>query len=120
MLTEVELEMMRIVWSGGSLTVRDVVDALPKSRDLAYTSVATVLKILENKGFLKSRKQDQALVYVPVVSKAQYESASLRHLARNVFQGDPSSMVMKLLNETNLSRDALEAIKKLIDERVDS
>ncbi len=119
-LTEVELELMRIIWDRDDATIRDVVGGLPPGRDLAYTSVATIMKILEKKKFLKSQKHDHAHIYVPLVSKAEYESTSLRHLAKNVFQDDPTSMVMKLLNDSSLSQEALQAIKKLVDKRVDS
>src|ERR1700757_4699200 len=104
-LTDVELELMQIVWSlceqmGGECTVKDVQLALAsKDRDLAYTSVATMLKILEQKGFLKCHKHERALAYSPALSRDEYEGTSLRHMADNVFQGNPSSMVMKLLNE---------------------
>ena len=120
LLTEVELEFMRIIWDRIEVTVRDVVDALPKKRDLAYTSVATIMKILEKKKVLSSRKSEHAHTYEPLISRAEYESTSLRHLAKNVFQGDPSSMVMKLLNESTLSQDDLLAIKKILEERMES
>lgn len=118
-LTEVELELMQIIWEKGTVTIRDVVDALPKERDLAYTSVATIVKILEKKKFLESKRRDLAHVYLPLVSKAEYESTTLRHIAKNVFQDDPTSMVMKLLNETSLSNEDLKAIKKIVEERME-
>ena len=118
LLTEVELELMGIIWERDQVTVKDVVDALPKSRDLAYTSVATVMKILENKKMLVSQKCDRAHTYHPLVSRAKYESTSLRHLTKNVFQNDPSSMVMKLLNESQLSQEELQAIRKILNERI--
>ena len=120
LLTEVELELMRIIWDRDDVTVRDVVDALPKSRDLAYTSVATIMKILENKKILSSCKSEHAHTYRPLISRAGYESTSLRHLTKNVFQGDPSSLVMKLLSESSLSQGDLHAIKKILEERMES
>ncbi len=120
LLTEVELELMRIIWDRSEVTVRDVVDNLPKSRNLAYTSVATIMKILEKKKFLSTRKSEQAYTHHSQISRDEYESTTLRHLSKNVFQGDPTLMVMKLLNESKLSSDDLQAIKKLLDERIDS
>lgn len=117
-LTEVELELMRIIWESAPVTVRDVVEALPRERKLAYTTVATVMKILEKKRFLKSEKTDHSHRYRPLVSREDYESTSLKHLAKNVFQNDPSSMVMRLLSDTSLSHEALAAIKKILDERI--
>jgi predicted transcriptional regulator len=125
LLTDVELELMQVVWSlcdqlGGECTVKDVQLALPKERDLAYTSVATMLKILEQKGFLRSHKQDRAIGYSAEISRDEYEGASLRHMAENVFQGNPGSMVMKLLNETELTKDELQNIRALLNERLKS
>ena len=125
LLTEVELEVMQAVWGlcaqlGGECTVKDVQTALPKERDLAYTSVATMLKILEQKGFLVSHKLERTLGYSTEISREEYEGASLRHMAENVFQGNPGSMVMKLLNEAELTKDELQNIRTLLNERLKS
>src|SRR5262245_12278860 len=106
-LTEVELELMNAVWELGECTVKDVQKALSQKRELAYTSVATVMKILEEKGALESEKGERVIVYKPLLTREEYGAASLRHLASNVFQGSPSSMVMRLLDESSLSREEL-------------
>jgi predicted transcriptional regulator len=67
--TEVELELMNAIWDLGECTVKDVQEALPKDRELAYTSVATMMKILEQKGALKSEKKDRAHTFEPLVSR---------------------------------------------------
>lgn len=118
LLTEVELEMMRILWQLGNGTVKDVLEALPEERDLAYTSVATILKILEKKKFLESRRTERAHEYFPSVSKSDYESKSLSHLVKEVFSGEPSSLVMKLLNESDLSKDELNSIRTFLNQRL--
>jgi predicted transcriptional regulator len=117
-LTEVELELMNAIWDLGECTVKDVQTVLQKDRDLAYTSVATIMKILEQKGILNSRKNDRAHTYRSLISRAEYESTSLRHLAKNLFQSDPSSMVMRLLNDNKLSKEELQAIRRILDERM--
>lgn len=117
-LTEVELELMQAIWELGECTVKDVQTHVASARELAYTSVATMMKILEQKGALKSEKAERAHIYRPIISRADYEATSLRHLADNVFKGDPSSMVMRLINDTKLSKDELKAIKQLLDERM--
>jgi predicted transcriptional regulator len=118
-LTEVELELMNAIWELGICTVKDVHVALSKERDLAYTSVATIMKILEQKGFLESQKGDRAHTYQPLCKRTEYEASSLRHLAKNLFHDDPSSMVMRLLSDTALSKDELQAIRKILDERIE-
>lgn len=117
-LTEVELELMNAVWALGACTVKDVQKTVSKERELAYTSVATIMKILEQKGVLSSSKDDRAHTYKPLVSREEYEGLSLRHLANNLFHGNPSSMVMRLLNEGELSSGELKAIRKILDERM--
>ena len=119
-LTEVELQLMNVIWDLKECTVKDVQKALPPERDLAYTSVATVMKILEQKGALASTKSDKAHAYKALVSRSEYEKASLDYLATNVFKGNPTSMVMRLLSDSKLSSDELERIKKVLEERKDS
>src|SRR3984885_2130166 len=117
-LTEVELELMAIIWDLGECTVKDVQSTLPKERQLAYTSVATIMKILENKKILRSQKKEKAHVFSPLLSRTEYENASLRHLADHVFKGNPTSMVVRLLNEADLSSEELKAIKDILNERL--
>lgn len=119
-LTEVELELMTLIWDMGEGTIKDVQNALPKDRDLAYTSVATIMKILESKKILKSQKREKAHVFSPLVSRNEYEAASLRHLAQHVFKGNPTSMVVRLLNEADLSAEELKSIKEILTERLKS
>ena len=119
-LTAVELELMQVIWELGDCTIRDVHAALPKGRDLAYTSVATMMKILEEKGALLRRKSERTHTYESLVSREEYETASLRFITEKVFKGDRSSMVMRLLDEADLSPEELETIRKLVNERLRS
>src|ERR1700753_66592 len=88
LLTELELQLMNAVWNLGECTVKEVQESLPRDRPLAYTSVATVMKILEQKGVLGIKKGDKAHSYFPKLTRAEYESQTLKHLAAQVFQGD--------------------------------
>jgi predicted transcriptional regulator len=126
-LTAAELEIMNAVWtlaessSSESATIRDVHSALTE-KQVAYTTVATLMKILEQKRFLDSHKNsgDKAHTYTPTVSRSEYESSSLKHLATHVFRGDPTSMVSRLLSDADLSTDELQAIRKILNERMAS
>lgn len=117
LLTEVELELMGILWKHGEGTVNDVLAALPPERKLAYTSVSTMLRILEGKGVLGSRKAGRGHIYHPLLSKDEYEATSLNHLVTKVFDGAPSSLVRRLLEDGNLSEEELASIRALFDER---
>ena len=118
MMTEVELELMKVVWSLGACTVKDVQNSLAEVRELAYTSVATMLKILEQKGFLKSEKTERAIIYTARVEKSEYEQTSLGHLKEQIFEGDPSSMVARMLDDSDLSREELEGLRALLNRRL--
>ena len=120
LLTKVELELMMIVWALEDATVRDVQERLPRERQLAYTTVATMMKILEEKKILGSVKTDRTHIYRARLSKEEYETKTLRQLSEGLFRGNPTSMVMRLLNESELNADELKEIKKLLDERLKS
>ena len=119
LLTEVELELMSTLWQLGEATVRNVLAHLAKGRNLAYTSVSTILRILEGKRLVKSRKVGKANLYRPAVSKSEYERRSLRHLVDKVFDGTPSAMVMRLLDDEGLSRAELREIQRMLGERLE-
>jgi predicted transcriptional regulator len=119
-LTDVELELMQIVWRLGECSIRDVFEALPKGRDLAYTTVATMMKILEQKGAVTSQKKDRTITVKPRIERSDYEAASLKHLNERVFEGNATSMVTRLLNDSELTVDELRALRKLLDERLRS
>src|SRR5688572_19635915 len=98
LLTEVELEIMRILWRLGEGSVQDVLDGLPPERELARTSVSTMLRILESKEVLGVRKTGRTHVYVPRVSKPEYEARSLRHVVAQVFDGNAATLVERLVD----------------------
>lgn len=117
LLTEVELEMMTVLWEKGPVTVTEVQAALGPQRKLAYTSVSTMLRILEQKGAVESRKEGRGHVYLPRLQKQDYEARSLRHLVDRVFGGAPAHLVERLLDSTVLSDQELGDIRKMLDEK---
>ena len=117
-LTEVELELMTILWAHGGGTVHDVRTALPADRALAYTSVSTMLRILEQKGIVASEKRGQAHVYVPRLGRAEYEASALRRFLHTVFADTPRALVTRLLDEDHLTQDDLVQIHRLLAARL--
>lgn len=115
LLTDVELELMTIVWSLGEAAVADVLENLPSGRDLAYTSVSTILRILEQKGVLKARKEGRGHIYIPLVKKADYEARALKHVVERVFENEPVALVRQLIGQSELKLDDLKEIKALIE-----
>ncbi|MEM7246968.1 MAG: BlaI/MecI/CopY family transcriptional regulator [Acidobacteriota bacterium] len=118
LLTDVELELMSLLWKLGEARVRELIEALPAGRDLAYTSVSTVVRILETKGMVGSRKDGRAHVYRPLVSKQEYEGRSVDHLVDKVFDGTPTALVQRLLEHDGLSRDELEEIRRVLEDKL--
>lgn len=118
MLTEVELEFMSRLWDLGEGTVRDVLDTLSEGRRLAYTSAATILRILEQKQFVTSTKQGKTFTYRPALSKDSYQSRSLRNLSEKLFDNTPVSLVARLVDDNDLSEEALDEIRALLDRRL--
>ncbi|WNG37055.1 BlaI/MecI/CopY family transcriptional regulator [Archangium violaceum] len=116
-LTPVELELMQIVWRKGEVSVADVLEALPPERKLAYTSVSTVLRILEQKGVLGSRKVGRGHLYSALLPREAYEVQSVRHLVETVFDGTPSALVERLVEAVPLSPEEVEQIRKLLSKK---
>ena len=114
LLTEAELEIMTVLWQLGEAPVTTVMQKLAGER--AYTTVSTLVRILEQKGFVTSRKDGRAHLYSPATPKPEYEALSLRHLVQRVFGGDPSSLVRRLLSTDDVRPEDLEAIRHMLDE----
>src|SRR5687767_6600971 len=97
-LTAAELEMMNVIWRSGPCSVAQVQGALRPQRALAYTSVSTIVRILEQKGYVTSQKEGRGHRYAAAVAKEAYQAMSLKQLVRNVFDGAPSLLVRRLLD----------------------
>jgi predicted transcriptional regulator len=112
-LTEQELGIMKVVWERDSVTVRDVYEALLERRKIAYTTVMTMMKILEQKKYLKKDQSDRAYVYRPAQPKGQVISAMVREFVNRVFNGSAEPLLVHLVKEHNLSAEELEEIARL-------
>ena len=114
LLTEAELELMQVLWSRGPSTVREVMTALPDSR--AYTTISTILRILDDKGFATSEKVGRAFRYAPAVDREVYQARNVRHVVDAVFEGDAVALVRRLVAAEDLGQDELSALKALVSE----
>lgn len=118
LLTDVELEFMNELWAIGEGSVRDVLDRLPDERNLAYTSGATILRILEQKNFVQSRKEGKTLIYQPLLAKDTYQTRSLQALSQTLFDDTPASLVARLVDDDGLTDAELEDIRALVERRL--
>jgi BlaI family penicillinase repressor len=112
-LTSQELEIMKVVWERESATVRDVYEALLEHRKVAYTTVMTMMKILEQKKYLKRTQADRAYVYRPAQPKRQVIGAMVREFVNRVFNGSAEPLLVHLVEEHNLSPEDLDEISQL-------
>jgi BlaI family penicillinase repressor len=112
-LTGQELEIMKIVWERDSATVRDVYETLLERRKVAYTTVMTMMKILERKKYLKKTQVDRAYVYRPAQPQRQVIGAMVREFVNRVFNGSAEPLLVHLVEDHKLSREDLEEIARL-------
>lgn len=116
-LTATELEMMNVLWRIGPASVHQVVEALLPQRQLAYTSVSTMVRILEQKGYVRSRKEGRGHLYEPAIEKEAYQVASLQHLVSNVFDGTPTLLVQRLVDSEQLDAEQLDQIRRALKKK---
>jgi predicted transcriptional regulator len=112
-LTGQELEIMKIVWERESATVRDVYETLLERRKVAYTTVMTMMKILEQKKYLKRTQAERAYVYRPSQPKRQVIGAMVREFIDRVFNGSAEPLLVHLVDQKELSPEDLEEIARL-------
>jgi len=107
---------MKVVWELQTATVRDVYEALLRRRKIAYTTVMTMMNILEEKGYLKKRAEDKAHVYRPAQAKAKVIRAMVKEFVERVFNGSAEPLLVHLVKDRHLSPEELEKIARTIKE----
>src|SRR5258708_25445330 len=112
-LTKAEEQVMQILWGLQKGFLKDILEQCPEPRPHSNT-VATLLKILVDKGFVDYDVQGRNNLYRPRVSKAEYGKKSLHQLVKSYFEGSPARMVSQFLSDNRLSTDDLEALLKQI------
>ena len=114
-LTGAELEIMHVVWGLKRATVRDVYETLRERRKVAYTSVMTVMNILEQKGHLKKKQEERAYVYRPARPRAQVLRSMVQDFVDRVFQGATKPLLVHLVEDSRLSPQDLAEIRRLLE-----
>jgi predicted transcriptional regulator len=115
-LTPQELEIMKLVWQRDTATVRDIYETLLERRKIAYTTVMTMMKILETKGYLKKRRQERAFVYRPARPKSQVIAGMLREFIDRVFNGSAEPLLVHLVKSRQIRQKELKEIARMIEE----
>lgn len=115
-LTDQELEIMKIIWERGETTVRDVYEALREKRRIAYTTVMTMMKTLEEKGHLEKWQEGRAYVYRSTRAKSQVLRSMVREFVNRVFDGSAEPLLVHLIRDRQLSEEELDEIRRMIRE----
>jgi predicted transcriptional regulator len=114
-LTDAESELMAVLWRLGQASVNDVLAAMNETRAVTYSTVQTMLRILETKGYLTHEKVARAFVYRPVIDERQARRRALRHLVGRLFDGSPSLLVLNILEDEDLNPAEREQLRKMIE-----
>ncbi|GAA4796949.1 BlaI/MecI/CopY family transcriptional regulator [Lysobacter hankyongensis] len=112
-LSDLQLDLMRVLWRAGELSVAEVTEALV-DRDLAHTTVATLLSRLEKRGVVEARRDGRMLVYRPCVTEAQVRRNMVSSLIAQVFRGDPKALLAHLVSERDVAQGDLEQVRALL------
>ncbi len=107
---------MKLVWQRDSATVRDVYEALLGRRKIAYTTVMTMMKILETKGYLKKRRQERAFVYRPAHPKEKVIGKMIREFMDRVFNGSAEPLLVHLVRGKHIRERDLEKVRRMLEE----
>jgi predicted transcriptional regulator len=118
-LTEAELRLMKLLWQRGESAVGDLVAAMPKGASLAYNSVLTTIRILEQKGYVRHRQEGRAFLYSPCVAEQEASRSEVRHMMRRFFGDSRERLLLSLLGDDEVTPAELKRLKDAIDRAAD-
>ena len=113
--SDLEMQILSVLWDRGASTAREVLELMPDGKKRAYTSILSVMQVMEKKGLLKHTNRGVAHVYSPAVSKKKIIRPFMRKVLNEVFGGRPSAMMQALITETAVSDTELARIQKLLE-----
>ncbi|MHC4117731.1 MAG: BlaI/MecI/CopY family transcriptional regulator [Planctomycetota bacterium] len=114
--SDLEMQILSVLWERGASTAREVLEAMPDGKRRAYTSVLSVMQVMEKKGLIRHTSRGVAHVYSPAVSKKKIIRPFIHKVVNEVFGGKPSAMMQALLTEAPVSDDELARIHKLLEQ----
>jgi BlaI family penicillinase repressor len=116
-LTRQELQIMKVLWSLGTATVKDVCDSMSQTKAVAYTTILTLMGILEEKGALTHTRSGRAFLFRPILSRRQATRNQMRDVIARFFDGNPERLMGDVLENEALDPDQLESVRILLDSR---
>ena len=114
-LTEAELRLMKILWRRGESAVTDLVAAMPDGEPLAYNSVLTTIRILEQKGYVAHRQEGRAFVYRPCIAESEASKSEVKHVLNRFFGNSRERLLLSLLGDGEISAEELKRLKEVIE-----
>jgi len=114
LLTDQELAIMKVIWSRGSATVRDVYEELLRHRKIAYTTVMTMMGVLEQKGRLDKVLRARAYVYSPTEPQSQIVGNMVQDFVKRVFDGSAKPLLVHLVENRKINSQEIEEIRTLL------
>ena len=118
-LTPAELRLMKVLWTRGESAVSDMVTATADDGALAYTSVLTTIRILEQKGYVEHRQEGRAFIYSPSVAETEASQSEVRHILHRFFGNSRERLLLSLLGDDDISPAELQRLKDAIQNAVD-
>jgi len=118
-LTEAELRLMKMLWARGESAVSDLVSAMPEGEALAYTSVLTTIRILEQKGYVRHRQEGRAFLYSPCVQEQDASRSEIRHMMQRFFGNSRERLLLSLLGDEEIDAEELQRLKEAIAKAAD-
>ncbi|HKO18733.1 MAG TPA: BlaI/MecI/CopY family transcriptional regulator [Acidobacteriaceae bacterium] len=119
-LTEAELRLMKLLWERGESAVSDLVAAMPEGEALAYTSILTTVRILEQKGYVKHRQEGRAFLYSPCVAEREASQSEIRHTMQRFFGNSRERLLLSVLGDDDINAEELSRLKALIAKAADA
>jgi len=118
-LTKREEEVMSVIWDMGRALVNDITPRLPIP-DLPYTTVSSIVRILEMKGFVDHKSYGRTHEYFPVISKEEYRNSQMKSFVKRYFDSSYQNVVSYFVNEKKLSTDDLKSLIEIIEKKQDN
>jgi BlaI family penicillinase repressor len=115
-LTDAESQVMAVLWRLSQASVGDVVSAMSETRTVTYSTVQTILRILETKGYVTHDKVARAFVYRALIDKRQARRRALRHLVSRLFEGSPTLLVLNVLEDDAIDPVERQRLRRLIEQ----
>lgn len=114
-LTQAELRLMRVLWTRGESSVADMVTATAGEAPLAYTSVLTTIRILEQKGYVDHRQEGRAFIYRPLIAENEASRTEVKHILSRFFGNSREQLLLSLLGDSEISREELDRLRAAIN-----